>query len=162
MKFRFISAIALSAISINSLAVEGHGFKIISTSFQGSPGFGVVEMSSVGTGARYAQPTVTTYDAQGRVNEFIKIQSTHSVNLSNFTNQTLRYTYNYDLGCQAFSGHYSRTVDVWPNGIFHDNSMSYGSVQQLSEGNWSINAKTKIEGAENNSIEAHAQLKVRR
>ena len=160
MKLKIISAIALSAISISAIAAGGHGYRIINTTITGTPGSGFIE--GYKAKSMSAQPTVSTSDAQGRISEYIKIQANHGVNLSNFSKVTARYTYTYDLDCRQASAHYSRTVDIFPNGTFYDNSLSYTAVQELSEGNWPINAMTKIDGSEYAVTNAHANLKVRR
>ena len=164
MKLKIASALILSAISINALAYEGHGFTIVSQQESHTPGFGIIEgggSKKNSTKAYFASAMTMTYDAEGHRMEFVKIQSDHDVNISNYTHQVQRYTYTYVLSCESAYETFGKTVDVQPGGSFTDSSHVYGTVQKEVEGSWAINASTQITGGENAFHESHAMLRVR-
>lgn len=164
MKLKIILALALSFISIQALAIEGTGFKIINEKTTHSSGFkgGFQQMSQKKrTTSGYVSTMAWAYNSEGKPREYIKIQGDHNVSISNYSNKTQRYTYTYVLSCESAYEQFDRTIDVYPNGNFSDSSHSYGSIQEEIGGTFRINVLTKVTGAELSSHEANAILRVR-
>lgn len=151
----------LSLISLNALAYQGQGFKIISEKHTQSPGFNGSFISKPAT-TMTAEALAWAHDASGRPHEYIKIQGDHNINLYNNSTTTKRYTYTYTISCENAYENFERTLDLYAKGSFTDSSHSYGTVQKDSEGGYRINVGTKINGSESAWHEAHSVCRVRR
>lgn len=153
MKIKKISLIGLSilAFATASYAEEGKGYHIVSESIKSSPGFNghithdnvKKKLAGIITGV-----TADTYDRSGNVNQYIKVDSDHSVNIVNNTDYIQRYTYVYKLMCEQEYQEFDRTVDIDPHGNFSDQSHNYGVVQMGKPIQTHIIATTEISGAE--------------
>lgn len=166
MKMKSLFAMmALTALSTPVLAFEGHGFKIISEKVTHSPnfkgGFQALTPKKKAFAPAYASAMAWAYDAEGRVREYIKVQGDHNISLSNYTNQTLRYTYKYTLSCESAYEQFDRTVEIRPQGTFIDSSHSYGTVQKDKPGTFKIAVGTQISGGDTAFHDAYATLRVR-
>lgn len=154
---------ALSFISINAMAFEGQGFKIISERITKSPGFiGGFQEVAPKKKSLYISALSWAYDARGRVMDYVRVQGDHNVSISNETNQTQRYTYTYILSCESAYENFERTIDIYPHGNFIDSSSSYGEVQEEETGSFRIRVATQVSGAESAFHEASAILSISR
>ena len=159
MKFKIITGIALSLISINALAE-----KTISEHFKSTPGFnaGIYSLGSKknSLSPQTASARVSVNGKSGRVRDFIKIDANHSIDINNKHSKTMRYTYRYNMKCADMSANYDRTIELEPGESFHNSSYSYGTVQRMEPGTWRIEAETIIEGSESDSARDSATLEV--
>ena len=159
----FLSAITL--VSFNVFAYEGHGFRILSSTIESSPG-------AVG-GFKPAAPSLTkktpgvvfawsqAYDAEGYPGENVVLKGNHSFNATNYTKQSQTYTYKYELNCD---GQFFRKVDrveVRPGGVVSDTSNSYLTTFHRQPGLFRINAATDVTGEASNNHVGVATLRIR-
>lgn len=162
MKIKTISAIILSALSLNCFAFQGEGFKIISEKVTQSPGFngGIISKSVVPKSDTLL--VAQAMNSIGKPNEYVKINSGHVVNMRNDTGKVSRYTYTYLLSCEEAYQIFERTIELEKDGSFLDVSQSYGTVQKNKEGKFPILAQTKISGGDTQSCEHTADLTIRK
>lgn len=162
MQLKLLSILILFAISFQAMAFEGKGFKIVSEKVTQSAGFngGFQEIAPKKKVDVFANAMAWAYNAEGRVMDYIKVEGDHSVNISNYSSQTQRYTYTFVLSCEDAYEKFERTVDIYPQGSFSDSSHSYGTVQKENAGTFGINVSTNISGAESAFHEANAVLRV--
>lgn len=150
MKLKFImSMIALSTISMNVLALEGKGFRILSETIEASPGVigGFIQKPTLQSAKPLvAQAWSQAHSEEGRVYQNIRLMGNHHFNISNYTNQKQTYTYKYELNCD---GQYFRKVDVVevsPGGYMTQSADSYIYSQHIRSGLWTVNVTTDITG----------------
>lgn len=157
---KLLAVALIASMSQAAFAYTGSGFKIISEKFV-SNGFvdaGVKPLPpSQKKSMRSASAYARTEPAQGFVNEFIKINSTHFVAVYNPTNGPYRFTYHYTLNCGTANSYFERQVELAPDGNFMDDSYSYGTVQKSEPKMYGIMANTRINGPEKVS-ETHTAI----
>jgi len=156
-----ITLLCLPALALNVQAYEGKNFKIISEEYKETPNFnGSIVPNDNSKKTMSTEAEVYTQDAKGKVKEYVKIQSLHSVKLRNETNENKRYEYIFTLKSEDAMNTFKRSIEIFPRGDFRDTSYNYGTVQKQIEGNYKISAFTKITCAENDEKEANALLKI--
>lgn len=161
MKIRNLVLLTLSAASLNLYAYEGRGFKIIDekiTSSKNSHG-GIVSLPilySLGSTASGAMVS----DKAGKPNQFVRLDSDHSLSIRNNNLEVKSYTYKYFLTCGDFNQSFERTLSIEPNGYFDDHAQIFGNVQKALVGNYKITATTWINGSEFNKSESNATLRI--
>ena len=164
MKIKTVGILLLCMTSLNAVAYEGQGFKIIKESYTESPNFkGGIRDNA--TNKLYAPKFVSAhtyaYDAEGHPMEYAKVEADHNVSVNNITDKTQRYVFSYILSCESAFEHFDRTVDVYAHGSFIDRAHSWGAVQQSSTGTYGIHAMTKISGADDYVHTSDALLRIR-
>jgi len=165
IKRTVILAISLMAIS-TSYAEYGKGYKVLSERFISTPGSNAkivhdeIQNFTLPQAKLDVSGSVMTYDARGKIMEFIKVESDHSITLVNYTSSTKRYTYNFVLSCDSAYSNFGKDVELAPQGFYTDSAHLYGTVQEEKEGSWGIHAQTSTTGAENYERESSAVLSV--
>lgn len=161
MQFRKSACIVLSLLSVNSFAMND-GVKIISEKITITPGFtgGFVSLTEKKTSPTVTSATVFVTGRSGKVNEFIKIDANHSINILNKDNRVNRYSYHYILKCADGEAKYDRTIEIPANGSFQNASYSYLAIQSPRPGTFRINAQTTVDGADSADARDSADLSV--
>lgn len=160
MKLRTLSILILTAFSINALAYQGQGFRIISEKVTHSPDFKDGGFREISPKTMYVNALSWAYNSEGRTYEYVKVRGDHNVSISNSTRATQQYTYSYTLSCESAFENFERTIEIYPNGLFTDNSSSYGTVQKENSGTFGIHVMTKVTGGESATHTADAILRV--
>lgn len=160
MKSKILFSVYLFSLSMNIFSLP-EGVRIINEKVTITPGYvggfySRTEKKS--TSPSTAQARVSVIGTSGKVNDYIKIDANHSVDINNRESEYRRFTYKYELKCDDGSANYERTIELKPRTSFHDNSYSYLSVQKAQPGNYRIEASTKIEGPESHSSKESANL----
>ncbi len=159
MKYRLLSALLISSLTIPVFAYQGKNYRIINEQVTHSANFnGGFETRTPKT--LYVNAMAWSYNASGHTYEYIKVQGDHNISLSNSTKMTQRYTYQYSLSCEDAYENFERTIELFPGGTFTDNSHSFGTVQKESSGTFGIHVLTSVSGAENRTHTSDAVLRV--
>lgn len=157
MKYKLLTAITLSTISLNAFA-----FRVISEHITITPGFvgGFISVDEKKTSPNVSSARVFVSGKSGKVMEYIKIDANHSINILNRDNRTNRYSYHYTLKCGDGEAKYDRTIEIEANGRFQNASYSYLAIQKAQPGDYRIEAKTSIDGADSENARDSASLNV--
>ncbi|HTM63655.1 MAG TPA: hypothetical protein VL360_04045 [Gammaproteobacteria bacterium] len=160
-KISFLFLFVLSMLGCNAFALEGHGFRLISSTIETSPGAkGWFKPTSDKKSSKVAMTRSIAYDAEGYAGMNIMLRGSHSVSITNYTNQNQIYTYKYEINCD---GQYFRKVDrveVRPGGVANENGDSYLSTYHRTKGFFSINVATEVAGESSNRHVNSATLRV--
>ena len=161
MKLKLIITALIASMSMNTFALQGKGFKLLSETIESSPGAigGFVQKSSSNM-PFYVYAWSHAHDAQGRPHQNIQLHGNHSFTINNYTNQKQIYTYKYEINSD---GQYFRKIDhieVIPGGFAMDSADSFLAIVHSHVGTWTINAITDVTGETRNNYIASGTLKV--
>ena len=154
----------LACFTLNAFAYEGHGFRVISSTIESSPGAkgGFTQSQALSKkSSAVAFAWSQAYDAEGMAGENVVLRGNHSFNVTNYTKTNQTYTYKYELNCD---GQYFRKIDkveVRPGGVVSDASNSYLTTFHRQGGMFGINAVTDVAGESSNNHVARGSLRVR-
>jgi hypothetical protein len=160
-KFYLLSILFLGLMQLNAYAYEGHGFRVLSETVEHSPGVTGKFVSSVskktpGIALSWSQ----AYDARGFANTNVVLTGSHSISVTNYTNQNQIYNYKYELNCD---GQYFRKVDrieVRPGGVVNQSGSSFLTTYHRQKGLFQINASTAVSGESSHSHISGGTLRV--
>jgi hypothetical protein len=118
-------------------------------------------MTSTPSFADYAWMTAYAEPAYGKVNEDIKVNSKHSVNICNDTGIAKQYKITYKINCYNMTSIIETNVNV-PNDkcVYYSHDYNTGQVKIPVVGNYDIKAITMVEGVNDHPIENLATLQV--
>lgn len=162
MKYTLFTLI-MSLLSMNAMALEGVGVKLLSETIETSPGAegGFIPKSyKSDSKSHIVMANSSAANEDGKIRENIRLWGNHSFVVNNYTNQEQYYTYKYELNCD---GQYVRKIDhlsVAPGGFARDSGESFLYTYHSTPGTFTINAVTDVTGESSGSHIAYATLKV--
>lgn len=159
MKNKVLIGLATVLVSSSSFAyVLIGGGKVEEPQISGSPGFVVKEMPVTAdqiakfesdkkkAKMMYGNSSASISNVRGKVNEYIRVDGYHTVNIKNETSTSQSFRYVYDLYIDGYDNRYIRNITLNPGATFYDHTNTQGILQKSYPGTYHIDAETGTDG----------------
>ncbi len=159
MKLKLLALATLSIVSVQAMAWEGQGFRVINEQNSSSAGVDG-SFKRMAPSGNIAQTTATTFNVRGQVRQNLRIDGQHTIYIQNYTQNKQKYNIAYKVEADGQNFMHTAVVEVDKGGYARDFAGTTFVTNKNNPGTWAIKATTSVSGESSDSKTASATLVV--
>lgn len=167
MRRHIVAVIIASIVATTSNALELKNAVVLDHKTSITHGLvgGFVETDNQKKSPSYGSATATAraYNSRGRINDYLRLNSSHGISIENHTKNSQYFTYEYKLKTDDYkeiSQTYHLKIDA--NGYARDSGDMFLNVQYTNPGSHRMTAETSISGDASTNNSDYASIDVRK